>query len=337
LNGESYSWVEPDTTNAWYSNFRSWITSCKDVEAKLGAATASISPECVGKSLDTDGYVPEAKFYTWLKEFLDTRGGALFGVDLILDNDDAPTKINAARFRSTYVAVGKATEQVKSMEDMRVIVNRVEIEGSFPYMFMYLYYEQFAIIGSEAVTNISLALLAVSIVTFTLLSNFWMGLLVMTCVLLVDIDLLGLMYFWGLSIDSVCVVNLVLAIGLAVDYTMHIAHVFITTPGERLERAKYAVESMGSSVLHGATSTFLAVLMLSQSQSYIFVSFFKMFFGIVLFGLLHGMVFMPVVAGICGPRAIGEGGGNKNAKVMQKVGPNDSVEESKEGGKQATV
>ena len=32
-------------------------------------------------------------------------------------------------------------------------------------------------------------------------------------VLMVDVDILGLMYFWGLTVDSVTIVNLVLAIG----------------------------------------------------------------------------------------------------------------------------
>ena len=36
------------------------------------------------------------------------------------------------------------------------------------------------------------------------------------------------MYFWGLYIDTVTSVMLILAIGLCVDYAAHIGHAFMT-------------------------------------------------------------------------------------------------------------
>ena len=58
---------------------------------------------------------------------------------------------------------------------------------------------------------------------------------------------------------------------------------------------------MGSSVFHGAFSTFLAIVVLSPSNSYIFVSFFKMWFGIIVFGLANGFVLLPVMLTLWGP------------------------------------
>ena len=58
---------------------------------------------------------------------------------------------------------------------------------------------------------------------------------------------------------------------------------------------------MGSSVFHGAFSTFLAIIVLSPSNSYIFKSFFKMWFGIIIFGVANGFIFLPVMLSLCGP------------------------------------
>ena len=41
---------------------------------------------------------------------------------------------------------------------------------------------------------------------------------------LVDLNLLALIWFWGLELNFITMINLVLAIGLAVDYSAHIAH-----------------------------------------------------------------------------------------------------------------
>ena len=58
---------------------------------------------------------------------------------------------------------------------------------------------------------------------------------------------------------------------------------------------------MGTSVFHGAFSTFLAIVVLSPSISYIFKSFFRMWFGIIVFGVANGFVLLPVLLSLCGP------------------------------------
>jgi len=112
------------------------------------------------------------------------------------------------------------------------------------------------------------------------------------------------MQMWGLTIDSVTIINLVLAIGLSVDYSAHVAHAFVIAKGTRQERADHALGEMGTAVIHGAMSTFVAVLILSVSQSYIFRVFFQQFFGICIFGAAHGLVFLPVLLSLVGPEQI---------------------------------
>jgi len=74
-------------------------------------------------------------------------------------------------------------------------------------------------------------------------------------------------------------------------------------------KARGALASMGSSVFHGAFSTFLAIIVLGPSKSYIFESFFKMWFGIIVFGVAHGFLLLPVLLVLCGPL-----NKNKNSK-----------------------
>ena len=90
--------------------------------------------------------------------------------------------------------------------------------------------------------------------------------------------------------------------GLAVDYGAHIAHCFMTCNEEnKNKRIEKTLANIGPAVLNGGFSTFLAFVLLMTSQSYVFKTFFKIFFLVVSFGLFHGMVFLPVMLSLIGP------------------------------------
>lgn len=96
-------------------------------------------------------------------------------------------------------------------------------------------------------------------------------------------------------------INIVLAVGLSVDYSAHVAHCFMTKAGDKNARATEALADIGSAVLSGALSTFLAVVVLLFSSSYVFEILSKQFGLTVGLGVLHGLVLLPVLLSILGP------------------------------------
>jgi len=116
------------------------------------------------------------------------------------------------------------------------------------------------------------------------------------------VDLCGYMHFWGLTIDVISAVDIIIAIGLCVDYAVHICHAFLTVDGTKRERAQAALVDMGPAVLNGGVSTLIAFILLLTSDSYFFLTFFKIFFLTVLFGVWHGLVLLPVLLSLIGPQ-----------------------------------
>merc|ERR1712228_67330 len=115
------------------------------------------------------------------------------------------------------------------------------------------------------------------------------------------IDIIGFLHFWNITIDIISCINIVLAIGLCVDYSVHIGHAYLVTKGTREEKAGQAVSTIGPAVFNGGLTTFLALVLLGFSTSHVFVSFFKVFVLTVLFGLFHGLVLFPVLLSVAGP------------------------------------
>ena len=58
---------------------------------------------------------------------------------------------------------------------------------------------------------------------------------------------------------------------------------------------------MGSSVLHVFFSTFLASIVLAWSHTKILIVAFKMWMGIIVFGMANGFLLLPVLLSLFGP------------------------------------
>ena len=102
------------------------------------------------------------------------------------------------------------------------------------YSFKKLLISDFKIIGFETWRNMGLSLLCVFITTVLLIQNIPACVLVLSCVFLTLVNVGGFIHFWGLTIDVISCVNLVIAVGLCVDYSAHIAHCFMAQTGEKL-------------------------------------------------------------------------------------------------------
>lgn len=121
-----------------------------------------------------------------------------------------------------------------------------------PITRVFIFFEQYAIIGKETLWNLLIAALAVLIVTSIFLVDCLVTLLVVGNFVALVVELFGLMYFWDVSLNGVSMITLVMAIGFAVDYSAHIAHAFVMSKEETAnKRVVDAVSTLGASVFMG--------------------------------------------------------------------------------------
>ena len=86
--------------------------------------------------------------------------------------------------------------------------------------------------GYELWRNLGLAMLCVFVITFLLLSEMKICLMVFGGVALTLVDMVGTLHLWGVTLDPLSSVNIILAVGLCIDYPAHIAHAFLVSTGK---------------------------------------------------------------------------------------------------------
>jgi len=148
--------------------------------------------------------------------------------------------------------------------------------------------------------NFTLVIIAVGIISPFVLKQPVAVLILILIVALIDVDLYASIYFWGVQVNSLTMIGLVMAVGLVVDYNAHITHCFFMADPNlaRPERLSVAMKTMGKSVFMGGLTTLLGVIPLAFAQSELFRIFFKMFVSIIVFGLMHGLIFGPTLLSI---------------------------------------
>ncbi|KOB77248.1 Niemann-Pick C1 protein [Operophtera brumata] len=121
----------------------------------------------------------------------------------------------------------------------------------FPYSVFYVFYEQYLTMWPDTLKSMGISVLSIFIVTFLLMGfDLFSALVVVITITMIVVNIGGLMYWWGISL------NAVMAVGIAVEFCSHLVHSFSVSGGRsRVARAADSLTRMGSSVLSGITLT----------------------------------------------------------------------------------
>lgn len=266
-----------EPTASWIDDFMNWLDPAKETCCRVRKRDPSVfcSPRdsdrlCQPCLLDREpawnitmnGFPQGEEFMGYLKQWLISptseecplAGKASFGTAISISDDG--NDVVASHFRTFHSPLKTQADFIHSLESARRIADDIsERTGTtvFPYSIHYVYFDQYLHIVGITQEILGLGLAAVLIVTALLLGSWRTGVIVTSVVALTTLSVMGIMGVWGINLNAVSLVNLVISLGIAVEFCAHVARSFMNVgsglPADHPEGQKERDERMSSALI----------------------------------------------------------------------------------------
>lgn len=187
--------------------------------------------------------------------------------------------VSSSHFRTYHTPLKTQADFINAFAAAQRIAADLSVRTGarvYPYSLFYVFFDQcesnirsqVCFLTMDADSHIiattrevlSLALLSIFGITSALLGSWRTGGVVALTVALTVMSVMGIMGLWGISLNAISLVNLVISVGISVEFCSHVARAFMgavgggvpfdhpNAPKDRDARARAALIDVGSSV-----------------------------------------------------------------------------------------
>uniref|UniRef100_A0A0N5AM40 SSD domain-containing protein n=1 Tax=Syphacia muris TaxID=451379 RepID=A0A0N5AM40_9BILA len=236
-------------------------------------------------------------FYGLAEHFMSARSNDFWSEDVVWEyNLEGVNRIKSFRFLIGLRQISKTYQQEDATNVMREVARHYKEYNVTTFMPLWLFTDQYAIVVPNTVQNIVIALFVMIIISLLLIPQPLCSLWVAFAIASIDLGVIGIMTLWDVNLDAISMITIIMSIGFSVDYSAHITYGYVVSSEEKpQDRVRAALGSLSWPLIQGATSTVLAVVVLADIPAYMIVTFFKTVFLSITLGLIHGLIFLPVM------------------------------------------
>jgi Niemann-Pick C1 protein len=304
----------------WLDDYLRWLDP--ELECCVKNGKACFADRDPGWNITLYGMPEGEEFIQYLQDWIRSPiveecplgGLAPYSNALVIDVER--DTIPASHFRTSHTPLRSQDDFIAAYASARRIADGLTDSIGvkvFPYSVFYIFFDQYSTIVRLTAKLLGSALALILAISSILLGSVRTGAVVTVTVFMIVIDIIGTMAVFNVSLNAVSLVNLVICVGIGVEFCAHIARAFMFPSRAVMERAKNkfrgrdarawtALVNVGGSVFSGITITkLLGVCVLAFTRSKIFeIYYFRIWLALVIFAATHALIFLPVALSLCG-------------------------------------
>ena len=201
-----------------------------------------------------------------------------------------------------------ALHQNDSAQESAIMLSMRNLASDFEYPLIsycpkFVFAEHHVLVLKDTLLAVGVAIIGMLFIALMFIPHPISILCVAITMVSLVLGLFGFLHFWGLELSAFTRVQILLAVAFSVDYTLHISHSFLSAPGKRRnDRVVAALQHVGIPILNMSVTSLLGILMLAFAESYVSQTFFRSLLIVVILGIFHSMLVLPVLLSFFGPR-----------------------------------
>lgn len=243
--------------------------------------------------------------------------------------------IKSSYFRTSYVPLRGQHEFINAHRSGHNILKEIKkflpSVDMFVFSPFFIFFTQYQDIVLLTILLLSIAMVIILIVSAVLLSSFRAAGILTITIITIMINIGGVMALWSISLNAVSLVNLIICVGFAVEFTIHLTRAYCVSDIKmfdnileqevydslihiepqnlrrssinsinanfRNSKAYNALCKVGGSLISGVTLTkIIGITVLAFTRSQIFeVYYFRMWLSLVVISFVHAFVLLPVL------------------------------------------
>jgi Niemann-Pick C1 protein len=316
------SYIASSAAN-WFDDFFYWLhpdnkECCKDENGS--PCFANRNPPW---NFTLNGMPEGPEFISYIDQWIEAPttaecplgGKAAYSNALVIDNEHLT--IPASHFRTSHTPLRSQQDFINAYTSARRIANEISKDVSttvFPYSKFYIFFDQYTSIVRLSATLLGSALATTLVVTTVLLGSITTAIILTLTVAMTLTAIIGSMAILGVSLNAVSLVNLIICVGISVEFSAHIARAYTFPSRSTMEkaprhrfrgrdaRAWTAMVNVAGSVVSGILVTkVLGVSVLAFTRSKIFeVYYFRVWVALCVWAAAHSLVLLPVLLSLFG-------------------------------------
>ena len=336
--------INADATLSDSDQKKKCIRTCMNAEPQMAYAPTTHNPtvtnasqtyRCSYNAANNHCVCPWRQVYnptlynTNLQTFLDGGERGQISQSLMITNS-TPTSVGHTTISDVralfYVEdVFSLEDKLHHMREARKIAENSKLateDGATVFPFDYALYalnEQYLNIERNTLRGLGISVAIAFVVMYPFVTSLWLDVILTFVIAVIQIELYGLIHWIDLKLNAVTMVNLIMTVGISIEFVIHEARAFAEAKGTRPERAAQALSEMGPAIFASAFTTFLAVLPLVGADYEYFQKYFFSMYAMILFvGLFNALVTLPAILSFIGPPELTEDAVRDSEGVLDK-------------------